>query len=239
MRIKLTFDCDNLKVPLNYQHMIQGLIYSAFDKNSMGDFLHNEGYRFENKVFKLFVFSNLFGEYKIDNRTMVFKDKITFYISSYSEEFMKTIYDFFNQNGKAMLNHQIISLKSLKFIKTQYFKGEKEVVLHTLSPIVTYKTENNFVTYFKPSDQEFEQMCVVNLRDKCKVLDIASDSILFEDAEVYYEKKRLVKFKNTFYVGYMAEFKVKINYETLSLIMDTGLSAKGPAGFGMIEVKDE
>lgn len=30
---------------------------------------------------------------------------------------------------------------------------------------------------------------------------------------------------------------VKTNFETLSLLYDTGISAKGPAGFGMIEVK--
>lgn len=235
--MELTFNCDHLKVPLNYQHMIQGLIYSAFDQKNMGEFLHDEGYRFEKKVFKLFVFSNLFGKYKIEAHSIIFENEITFYVSSYSEEFMKTIYAFFNQNGKAILNHQIISLKSMKFIKTEYFK-EKDVVLHTLSPVVNYRTENNFVTYFKPSDPEFESLCINNLKDKCKVLELNEDDVIFECLNVSYEKKRLVKFKNTFYVAYMTELTVKTNYETLSLIMDTGLSAKGPAGFGMIEVKN-
>ena len=54
----------------------------------------------------------------------------------------------------------------------------------------------------------------------------------------YMRKKRLVKFKNTFYVGYLSEMIVKTNFETLSLLYDTGISAKGPAGFGMIEVKE-
>lgn len=38
LRLQLTFKCNNLKVPFNYQHMIQGLIYSAFDKEDKGDF---------------------------------------------------------------------------------------------------------------------------------------------------------------------------------------------------------
>lgn len=46
------FKCNNLKVPFNYQHMIQGLIYSAFDKEDKGDFFHNQGYRFEKKCLK-------------------------------------------------------------------------------------------------------------------------------------------------------------------------------------------
>ena len=43
------------------------------------------------KVFKMFVFSNLFGKYKINDRFMVFEDSITFYVSSYSEDFLKEI----------------------------------------------------------------------------------------------------------------------------------------------------
>lgn len=39
-------------MPFNYQHMIQGLIYSAFDKEDKGDFFHNQGYRFEKKCLK-------------------------------------------------------------------------------------------------------------------------------------------------------------------------------------------
>ena len=35
----------------------------------------------------------------------------------------------------------------------------------------------------------------------------------------------------------MTDLKIHGNYETLKLIYDTGLSAKGPAGFGMIELK--
>lgn len=91
-------------MPFNYQHMIQGLIYSAFDKEDKGDFFHNQGYRFEKKVFKMFVFSNLFGKYKINDRFMVFEDSITFYVSSYSEDFLKEIYDFYMENEKVILN---------------------------------------------------------------------------------------------------------------------------------------
>lgn len=238
MRIQLTFVCDTLRLPLNYQHMIQGLIYSAFDRSKSGDFFHNQGYRLSNKVFKMFVFSNLFGEYNIQNKQIVFKDKVTFYISSYSEEFLKTIYDFFNQNEKVVLNKQFITLSSIKFIDTPYFKGQKELVLHSLSPIVTYQTQDNYVSYFKPSDHEFELLCLQNLKDKCEALGRNLESIEFKCKKINYEKKRLVKFKNTFYIGYLSEIIVEVNYETLCLLMDTGISAKGPAGFGMIEIKN-
>lgn len=185
----------------------------------------------------MFVFSNLFGKYKINDRFMVFEDSITFYVSSYSEEFLKEIYDFYMGNEKVILNNQFIQLVSIKFMNLEYFTGEKQIVIHTLSPIVTYTTTDRYVDYFKPSDAEFNVLCMNNLLDKYRALDIKQDAISFNVEKVMYEKKRLVKFKNTFYVGYLSEMIVKTNFETLSLLYDTGISAKGPAGFGMIEVK--
>ena len=64
------------------------------------------------------------------------------------------------------------------------------------------------------------------------------DFICFECKEVLNEKRRLVKFKNTFYVSYITTLKLKVNYETLRLLYDTGISSKGPAGFGMIELME-
>ena len=141
------------------------------------------------------------------------------------------------ENEKVILNNQCIQLVSIKFMNLEYFAGEKQIVIHTLSPIVTYTTTDRYVDYFKPSDAEFNTLCMNNLLDKCHALDIKQDDISFNVEKVLYEKKRLVKFKNTFYVGYLSEMIVKTNFETLSLLYDTGISAKGPAGFGMIEVK--
>lgn len=236
LRIKLTFSCHQLKVPLNYNHLIQGLIYGIFDQEKEGQFIHDKGYRLENKIFKMFVFSNLFGDYEIVDKHMVFKEKVSFYISSFSNEFIEIIYKFFLQNEKVIINHQILSIQKIQFIKLPYFKGEKECIIQTLSSIVAYRTEDNYVTYFKPSDLEFEQFCLNNLKEKSTVLYENDDFIYFECKEVLNEKRRLVKFKNTFYVSYITTLKIKVNYETLSLLYDTGISSKGPAGFGMIEL---
>lgn len=164
--------------------MIQGLIYSAFDKEDKGDFFHNQGYRFEKKVFKMFVFSNLFGKYKINDRFMVFEDSITFYVSSYSEDFLKEIYDFYMEDEKVILNNQFFQLVSIKFMNLEYFAGEKQIVIHTLSPIVTYTTTDRYVDYFKPSDAEFNTLCMNNILDKCHALDIKQDDISFNVEKV-------------------------------------------------------
>ena len=91
------------------------------------------------------------------------------------------------------------------------------------------------MTYFKPSDDEFEQLCLNNLLEKNNALENPIKDLDFSIKEIKNEKRRFLKYKNTFYIGYNAKMVVHTNYETLNLIYNSGLSAKGSAGFGMIE----
>lgn len=94
MRLKIEFTCKNLTLPIAYQSAVQGMIYSIFDKEKYGKFLHDEGYHIDNKIFKMFVFSNLFGKYTMDNKTIVYSNKTCLYIASQSEEFIQIVYKF-------------------------------------------------------------------------------------------------------------------------------------------------
>lgn len=237
MRLKIELTSKELKLPINYQATIQGMIYSVFSKEDYGKFLHDEGYRLDNKVFKLFVFSNLFGKYRIDNKKIIFEDKCYFYIASESEEFIQIVYQFYMNNEIIILDGQKVKINNIKMVDVPYFRGEKDIVIRTLSPVVAYRTENNYVNYFKPSDEEFALLCFNNLLNKNASIDNPISNLVFSINSINYEKKRLVRFKNTFYIAYMSEMNIHTNYETLSLLYNTGLSSKGSAGFGMIEVK--
>lgn len=85
MRIRVDLSKTSFKVPINYQQILQGFIYNTFDRETTGDFLHNTGYSVYNKIFKLFCFSNLFGTYTLENRTLVFEEDFYFYIKYYSD----------------------------------------------------------------------------------------------------------------------------------------------------------
>ena len=61
--------------------------------------------------------------------------------------------------------------------------------------------------------------------------------LVFKINEVKKQRKRLVHFKNTFYLAYDVELSIHTNFETLSFLLDTGLSSKGSAGFGMVVVQ--
>lgn len=237
MRLKLNFTCDKLNLPISYQSSLQGLIYSIFDKEEYGAFLHDSGYKLNHKVFKMFSFSNLLGQYRIENKSVIFDGDVRLYIASQSEEFIQIVYQFFISNERVVLNQQFLNIKSIELVDTPYFKGEKDIVLKTLSPVVSYKTVDKYVNYYKPSDEEFSTLCLSNLEEKNRALDDPIRQIIFDIKQVNFEKKRVVRFKNTFYVAYLTELIVHTNYETLDLLYNTGLSAKGSAGFGMVEAK--
>lgn len=237
MRLKITLGNDRLRLPINYQHILQGLIYSCFDRKDYGTFIHDEGYNLDNKKFKFFVFSNLFGDYKVEDNTISFNGDVYFYVSSYYLDFINKVYEHLRNSPNLSLNGNSVYIKNIEVLNLDRFDGYRVVTIHTLSPVVAYITRDKYVNYFKPSDDLFEQLCINNLDDKNMTLDNPYEELYFEILSVKNEKKRLVNFKNSFYVSYLCDLKVKVNYDTLRLIYDTGLSSKGSAGFGMMEIK--
>ena len=49
MRLKIQLSYNNFKVPMSYQSIIQGVIYSLLSKDELGDFYHNDGYHYDKK----------------------------------------------------------------------------------------------------------------------------------------------------------------------------------------------
>lgn len=234
MRLKITLSFDKLKLPINYKSCLQGCIYNILDEKN-ADFFHNEGYKIDKKTFKLFVFSDIFGKYEIKNNKITFFDNAYFFISSANNDFLSSIYKFLSMNDKIILNDQLVTINKLDMQELKPFQGNREVIIETLSPVVAFKTEGEYVNYYKPSDSEFAELCRKNLYDKFRSLGKFND-INFNILDVYYEKKRFVKYKGTFYISYNAKFKISTNYETLLMLYDTGLSAKNSVGFGMIKI---
>lgn len=239
MRIKLILEKENLSLPLSYKNIIQSVIYNMLPKETIGKFYHNQGFRDKEKVFKLFVFSDLFGKYQIKNQKIIFEKNIILYISAIDEEFLKCIYQFLTNNDYIFICKQQVNIKEIVTLQLTPFSGEKEVVIETLSPVTAYINKDNYFTYYKPSDKEFIQLIKNNIVHKISAYKYPIKNVVIEIEEVLYEKKIMSKFKNTFYESYRTKLKIKTNFETLNLIYNTGLSNKGSCGFGMINIKDE
>ena len=62
-----------LILPVNYNHILQAVIYQGIGKASdFGNFMHEEGYYLGQRQYKMFQFSQLSGKYSIKNNQIVF-----------------------------------------------------------------------------------------------------------------------------------------------------------------------
>ena len=59
MRLKIQLSYNNFTVPMSYQSILQGVIYSLLSKDELGDFYHNDGYHYDKKTFKCFTLENI------------------------------------------------------------------------------------------------------------------------------------------------------------------------------------
>lgn len=60
-------DSDKVVLPIQYNHMVQGMIYSILDAE-LAYFLHEKGFQNQKRTFKMFSFSRLKGSYTLDKK---------------------------------------------------------------------------------------------------------------------------------------------------------------------------
>ena len=239
MRLVVKMKSNKLILPLNYKSIIQGVIYNMMNREKEGNFYHNYGYHKQEKIYKMFVFSDLYGQYKIENKKIIFSDVIKLYIGALDKELFKIIYEYLIQNDYLFINNQKVNIAGIDILNLPHFNGVKDIIIKTITPVVTYTCKDKYFTYYNPQAKEFENLVRANINHKMQAYNYPTKECIFKINEVIYKKKKLIHFKNTFYEAYQCELAISTNYESLKIIYDTGLSAKGSCGFGMIEYKNE
>lgn len=238
MRLILTFKNPYIALPVRYKHLIQGWIYSLFQNSEFGQFLHDTGYQADGKKFKMFVYSDLMGTFTVAEDLILYKGETKLEIASLSDPFITALVSHLQKDPKIILGSQILEVAQLKMETVPYFKGEKDLLIRTISPVTAYRSVEGKFEYFIPGSPEFEEICLQNLQRKNEAL-FSSKELSFHITEVIKAQKRIVYFKNTFYCAYKSVMRIRCDYRALDLILNTGLSSKGSAGFGMIEILHE
>lgn len=238
LRLIITFKSGNVVLPVRYKHLIQGWIYSIFEKEDYGKFLHDEGYPADGKKFKMFVFSDLMGTFQVQNQLILYQGPIRLEIASLSEKFISGLFTALQNSPQIILDNQILHVDSMALQSLPYFPGEKEFLLRTISPVTAYRTIDRRFEYYAPDSHDFQAITLQNLQRKNEALFHEKD-LAFTILGVSRQQKKIVYFKNTFYIAYRTVLKVKVDYRAMEILMNTGLSSKGSAGFGMMEILHE
>ena len=243
MRITLTFVSDQpeLKFSFNYHEHIQAMIYSHLP-DARAEQLHEDGFPYEKRRFKLFTFSRINGR-RIRHHVrdvLTFIPPIRVQIASPIDWVLPELADNILRKEYVRLGENKLILKSINVHMTPVFQNE--VVIHMLSPMTTYSTlslaDGKKVThYYTPFEKEFSRQLTENLRKKYFILNKQSS-----EGEVWIEplfnknREKIIKYRGTVIKAWDGKYRLSGAPELIHVAYETGLGSKNSQGFGMWEV---
>lgn len=240
MRLRLTHDLKvPLILPLAYHHILQSVIYDCIKEDEVLSDLHDKGYVYEKRSFRMFTFSEIKGPHKIVDDKIVFYDTVSWSVSSCNIRFIESIRNKV-ENGKINYDGQYYGSVACE-ISDERIKNN-EIIINMMSPIVVYKTdqETGKKTHYSPDSKEFYGLISDNFIRKYKAYyNIFPDDIpVLSIINVNSRDKCVTRFKGIYMTGYKGVYLLSGKTEYLNFLYDVGLGTANSQGFGMFEVCD-
>lgn len=246
MKLTITFEGkeENTTLPIHHNHYIQGALYRLLDP-VYASFLHQQGYTFEKRHFRLFSFSRLLGKYSTQPKEgkISFTGPIKLVVLTPLKPVSEGIINSLIMGKEFRIGDQLLSSTAVEMDYPEVSK--EEVRVRTLSPIVSYSTMlradgRKFTYYFEPTEDEFGRIVAGNLYKKLKAWE-PDHPAKEEDFNFWIQpldsvKRRIVMYKETVIKGYSGYYLLKGDPEYLQFALNVGLGSKGAQGFGAIEM---
>ncbi|HPE70181.1 MAG TPA: CRISPR-associated endoribonuclease Cas6 [Thermotogota bacterium] len=238
------------RIPIQYNQYVQAYLYTIFEKTLPE--LHSEGYQVGNRRFRHFVFSRLFSKnVHRDGDYLLFSESIQFYASFLVEPMPKIVIEHLITDQNLRLANEEFQVTDARVFADPFnfddqpekFPIESEI--QTLSPVVTYRTENRegrkYTHYFKPYDPEFPEEIKNNLLRKYESIfhQPYAEPDQFHLVPTRFEQPRdesVLKFKGTVIKGYSGHFHLRCSPTLFKIAYHTGLGSKNAQGFGMFKI---
>lgn len=248
MRITLTFNSNgNLIIPVQYNYIVQSMIYKNISP-ALAEFLHDRGYIWGKRQFKLFTFSRVEGRF-----IMRKDDKIEFIppfcltVSSPVERFLRELAEGMLRNDNLNLQGQKLALESVGV--SQPLEDEdfsEEITIKMLSPVVAYNTVERDTgartIYFSPWDEWFSELIRMNLEKKYQLVTgekpIGADIRVVPPGPRDERYCKVLKYKGTVIKGWLGIYKLQGDKRLIKTAYEAGLGSKNSQGFGCFDVID-
>ena len=250
MRLIIEFQAidDILVLPVHYNHLIQSMIYSNLEE-TLATWLHNRGYSYGKRKYKMFTFSRLYGsKYRFNpiRKKLELSSPIKLKIGALDTNILESFVLYLLRKKIIIIDKQeceIISIKIDKPIKT-----EEPILVKAISPITVYSTldkpfKNNHRTYFySPFEEEFEEQILKNLERKAIAYYGSEWTVpplergYFKPLKIRKKDKIVVNFKGIWLESWRGIYEMKLPEPYFSIAYDGGVGSRNSQGFGMLEV---
>lgn len=245
MRITITMDSEqDIALPVHYHHILQGFLYRNLSDRDYREFLHQEGFSYQNRRFKLFTYSGLRGNFKLNREqgNITFKPPVEITVSSPLEPFITDLAETVMKSDELYLGNNCLELKSISVHKPVVFSEKMRIKM--LSPVVVHTTEEvqgrKKTTYFSPWDTPFDSLVVSNLHKKYWILKGRYSKGDLKVVPCDNRKERflkIIKYKDFIIKGYSGVYWLVGDPELMEVAYHTGLGSKNAQGFGCFEVE--
>lgn len=241
MLLKISFrsiDGTVFKIPIDYLEILQGFIYKNIS-SEFSSFLHDTGYFYEKRSFRLFTFSRLISRYYRDasKHTIAFQNPVHFYVATALPDLYQELGNTLLMKDDLWLGNQRIEITEVQVKKIPL--PESDVVVRTVSPITMYSTfekpnGRKMTVYYEPDDLDYNELITQNLIKKYKAFHD-------KDIEGFVKLEPLGKYRihKAYYKGFpikgaMGRFKISGSPELIKIGLETGFGSKNSQGWGCV-----
>ncbi len=237
MRVRFEWTTkDPLQLPVAYHQILQGIIYRNMKNDTRySDFVHDEGFTYDNRQYRMFCFSNIFGNYKIADKKISFTGPLAFEVSSPDVYLIRNVADNVVEEG---LTFGHTNYSDVDVLLSDYTVEEDDIIVKAISPITVYMTtEDKKTVYFSPDEEEFSFAVNDNFQRKYMAYFgvPAECDVWIEPVDVKSSDKCVTKYKGTYITGYQGIYRLTGPRKALDFLMQAGVGSKNSQGFGMIE----
>ena len=238
MQIHIKLSADELRLPIAYQYLVQGMIYHALAAAPQYQrFLHNEGYAEDGKRFKCFTFSRLNGKFQIGEGRIAFSGNCDLEIRSCDPYLIQQLLYGFAEGTTHRLGSNRVTVTGCMLADRHIISDSVEIGM--LSPLTVYRTtEDGHTEYAAPNEMCFYDLVQDNAEQKWNsLMPMPLRELLhIEPIAVTLRDKVVTTYKGTYITGWMGAYRLTGPQQLLDLLYQIGLGAKNSQGFGMFEV---
>lgn len=246
MNINITLENITQKefiLPYSYEEYIQAFLY-RLSEQQFGNFLHDVGYSYKGRRFRLFSFSRILeAPLKIihEKHVFIFPNRITFVVSTIENRMVEALVQSISQfDKKFQIGKYEVVITSIEMIP---IKASSDVVVKTLSPVCIYSTAllldgRKRTIYYSPEEKEFSELVRKNaIKKYCAYYQEEPEDDSLEVIPLGRMKEVKSSYKGFVIKGYNGKFRLKGSEKLIKIMLEAGMGGKNAEGKGMIVIE--
>lgn len=247
MQLTVIFQSNvTVHLPVQYNHLVQGLIYHGMENPLLRQYLHEHGFPFEKRRFKLFTFSRLMGQkasYHQEKGQLALTPPLRLVICSPIPFILQELGTGFLRRGHVRLGQAQLEVSQIDVADPRI--NSERVEVRMLSPLTVYSTlpsgnGRSYTYYYSPFEPRFGELLNANLSKKYKLVHgkpTTADNFTIEPLAVTGKDLKVTRYKNFVVKGWMGDYVLRGDPALLQIALNAGLGAKNSQGYGCCTLK--